>query len=194
MQYPAHERALLLARLADRYLPTPGIDPLPDVTPADAAIQEKILEEIKAYLALTSDEEPEAQKAMLEYLSDGMSSAVLENADLRAIEARLAQRGALPSREPAHDKFSRLSEQWYNASRLMSSARDMAMLPAYQKIIGMGWAAVPFILRELDQRPTHWFWALRAITDVDPVDPENKGAVDLMASQWVEWGRKLKLI
>ncbi len=98
------------------------------------------------------------------------------------------------SDESALDKFNRLSEEWYNASRFMSSARDMAMLPSYQKIIGMGWTAVPFILRELDQRPTHWFWALRAITDVDPVDPENKGRVSLMASQWVEWGRNLRLI
>ena len=98
------------------------------------------------------------------------------------------------SGESTQEKFDRLSEEWYKASLLMSSARDKAMLPPYQKIIGMGWTAVPFILRELDQRPTHWFWALRAITDVDPVDPENKGRVSLMASQWVEWGRNLKLI
>ena len=96
MKYPAHERALLLSRLADRYLPTPGIDPLPEGTPEDVALQEKILEEIKAHLALTSDEGPEAQKAILESLSAGMSDAALENANLRAIEERLEQRGALP--------------------------------------------------------------------------------------------------
>lgn len=95
-QFTADERALLLARIARRYLPNPGIDPPLDITPEDEAIQARILEEIKAHLRITSEAEPEAKKALIDYLSEGMSRAVLENADLKAIEHRLGQRGELP--------------------------------------------------------------------------------------------------
>jgi hypothetical protein len=41
---------------------------------------------------------------------------------------------------------------------------------AYYKIIGMGMAAVPFILKDLEQNePNHWLWALHAITEENPV-------------------------
>ena len=95
-QFTADERALLLARITRRYLPNPGIDPPSETSPDDAAVQERILEEIKAHLRITSEEEPEAQKVLINYLSEGMSRAVLENADLKAIEHRLGQRGELP--------------------------------------------------------------------------------------------------
>ena len=95
-QFTADQRALLLARIAQRYLPNPGIDPQPEISPDDAALQERVLEEIKAHLRIASEEEPDAQKALINYLSEGMSRAVLENADLKAIEYRLGQRGTLP--------------------------------------------------------------------------------------------------
>ena len=95
-QLTSDRRARLLARIAERYLPNPGIDPPSEISPEDAAIQERILEEIKAHLRITSEEEPDAQKALINYLSEGMSRAVLENADLKAIEYRLGQRGELP--------------------------------------------------------------------------------------------------
>jgi hypothetical protein len=33
-----------------------------------------------------------------------------------------------------------------------------------------------------------WFWALKAITDVDPVAEENRGDVVAMAKAWIDWG------
>ncbi len=56
-QFTADQRALLLARIAQRYLPNPGIDP--EISPDDAALQEGILEEIKAHLRIASEENPE---------------------------------------------------------------------------------------------------------------------------------------
>lgn len=76
----------------------------------------------------------------------------------------------------------------------MSSITDMVMLPSYQKIIGMGWAAVPFILEDLQNEPQHWFWALRAITDVDPVPQEDSGNIQKMAEAWLRWGRQNSII
>ncbi len=43
------------------------------------------------------------------------------------------------------------------------------MHPAYQQIIGLGKQAIPFLLRELDQKSGRWFWALKSITREDPV-------------------------
>ena len=51
-QFTADQRALLLAHIAQRYLPNPGIDPPPEISPDDAAIQERILEEIKTHLRI----------------------------------------------------------------------------------------------------------------------------------------------
>jgi hypothetical protein len=66
----------------------------------------------------------------------------------------------------------------------------MAMLRPYQKIIGMGMAAVPLILEELQREPDQWFWALEVITDENPVPPEAAGRVRLMADAWIEWGKR----
>ena len=64
----------------------------------------------------------------------------------------------------------------------------MAMLPCYQQIIGMGERAVPLILEELSREPDHWFWALEAITQENPVPCDAAGNVRLMAEAWVAWG------
>ena len=49
---------------------------------------------------------------------------------------------------------------------------------------------MPFILQELEQKPDHWFAALRAMTGEDPVTPEDRGQMDRMASAWVRWGKE----
>jgi hypothetical protein len=70
----------------------------------------------------------------------------------------------------------------------MSNTAQMAMLPSYQQIIGMGDPAVPLLLEELRREPDHWFWALEAITLENPVPRDAAGKVRLMAQAWVEWG------
>lgn len=62
------------------------------------------------------------------------------------------------------------------------------MHPAYQRIIGMGDAAVPLILQELERSPDHWFWALNAITGADPVPESRRGVMSEMVKAWLEWG------
>jgi hypothetical protein len=88
------------------------------------------------------------------------------------------------------ERFDQLVIEWKKATRFSSSTREMAMHPAYQRIIGMGPAAVPFLLRELEVDPDHWFWALAAITGEDPVPPEDRGRLKRMAASWLNWGRQ----
>ena len=88
------------------------------------------------------------------------------------------------------ERFRQLAAQWKEQSRHMSNAAQMAMLKPYQQIIGMGEAAVPLILEELQREPDQWFWALEAITQENPVPPESAGKVRAMAEAWVAWGKR----
>jgi hypothetical protein len=87
-------------------------------------------------------------------------------------------------------RFLVLKMKWERETAHLSSAREMAIHPAYQQIIGMGPAVVPYILADLKSKPDHWFWALRAITGGDPVLPEHRGRIRQMADDWLVWGRQ----
>ena len=63
------------------------------------------------------------------------------------------------------------------------------MHPAYQQIIGMGKEAIPLILNQMSVEPDHWFWALKSITNEDPVPEEVKGDIIKMTELWLEWGQ-----
>jgi hypothetical protein len=93
-----------------------------------------------------------------------------------------------------HERFRRLAAEWKKESRYLSNTAQMAMLPPYQRIIGMGLLAVPLILQELQREPDQWFWALESITDENPVPAEAAGKVRLMAQAWIEWGKLHGLI
>jgi hypothetical protein len=87
-------------------------------------------------------------------------------------------------------KFQALATQWRNERGSRSSISETVMMPAYQKIIGMGRTAVPLIIAQLrseGDEPDQWFWALRAITDENPVQPADQGNFQKMAQAWLEW-------
>lgn len=51
--------------------------------------------------------------------------------------------------------FRELARQWREDTLYISSITDMATHPAYQRIIGMGPAVLPLLLRELQQTRDH---------------------------------------
>jgi hypothetical protein len=91
-------------------------------------------------------------------------------------------------------RFRALASLWEEETAPLSSITQKAIHPAYQEIIGLGRDVLPLILRELQQRPAQWFWALRAITGENPVKPEQQGRVREMASAWVQWGLDHRVI
>ncbi len=97
---------------------------------------------------------------------------------------------ALAVKESARDRFQRHLAEWKNRSRYLSNTIQMAILEPYQQIIGMGPAAVPLILEELQREPDQWFWALQCITEENPVPPEAAGTVRQMAEAWIRWGKE----
>jgi hypothetical protein len=99
-----------------------------------------------------------------------------------------------PSPAEVRDRFRRLAAEWKEQSRFLSNTAQMAMLRPYQRIIGMGWPAVPLILDELRREPDQWFWALEAVTEENPVPADAAGDVRRSAAAWVAWGTARGLI
>ncbi len=87
-------------------------------------------------------------------------------------------------------EFERLAAEWKQETEHLSSVVAIAEHRAYQEIIGMGNEAIPFILRDLEESSSQWFWALRSITGESPVRSEDRGDVDAMTAAWLDWGRR----
>lgn len=84
-------------------------------------------------------------------------------------------------------QFENLADEWEQATDFESVVARKVMHLAYQRIIGMGYPAVPLILRRLQREPRQWFWALTSITGEDPADGQT--SADGAAQAWLEWGR-----
>lgn len=88
------------------------------------------------------------------------------------------------------EKFAEYMKEWKQESAKYSVVSKMVSLPSYLKIIGLGDAAIPLILKELAREPDYWFPALRALTGGEnPVQPGDQGKLDRLAAAWVNWGR-----
>ena len=92
--------------------------------------------------------------------------------------------------ESPERKFARLRDVWKANRGHHSDTVNLVIHPAYQQIIGMGPVAIPFLLRELANRPDRWYWALRAITGEDPVPKEARGNSKAMTQAWLKWGEE----
>ncbi len=86
--------------------------------------------------------------------------------------------------------FSFLAEKWYLETLHSSGYLEKVIHPAYQRIIGLGKDVIPFILRELQDEPSEWFWALRALTGEDPATEDVAGNREKLAKAWLNWGKE----
>jgi len=131
-------------------------------------------------LFLKTDHEPNAKPEEPEYSPLSANPCIFQS--IQAVNG--------PSYEDCR-KFKRLTLQWHSERAATSSVTDMVTWPSYQKIIGMGEVAIPLILGELQSdgtEPDHWFWALRVLTEVDPVNEEDHGDIVKMSAAWLQWG------
>lgn len=92
------------------------------------------------------------------------------------------------------EQFEALRTQWRAECGISSSMTKIILAPSYQRIIGMGKAAVPLIMRQLEKgdQPAFWSWALQSITGAKPFRDEDKGKVKALAQAWLAWWRENK--
>lgn len=102
--------------------------------------------------------------------------------------------GSAPATDPRtlNRQFRELAETWRQETGFFSFMQQRVLHPAYQRIVGMGWAAVPLILQELERQPDHWFWALQAITGEEPA--RGTDTLDGAVHAWLNWGRERGLL
>jgi hypothetical protein len=120
----------------------------------------------------------------------GLDAGSAERQKVReaAQEARRLWRGSLETR------FRELAEQWRRETGMYSAISKKVQHPAYRSIIDLGEEALPLILRELRDRPGHWFTALRALTKESPVPVGERADPKRARAAWLKWGQEQGLI
>src|SRR4051812_36395557 len=100
------------------------------------------------------------------------------------------QPAGTPTEESVEERFRRLEKTWFNEIGYSSNPNELCSHWAFREIIGMGEAVVPLILRDLEERPRLWVWALPEITGADPVPEDQAGNIAKMSETWLQWGRE----
>lgn len=123
----------------------------------------------------------------------GSSSLVDESYDIglkSELESTSWQLQDTAADKKLRERFNNLAETWEKDTVNLSSAQEIILHPAYQRIIGMGPIVIPLILKRLTKTPNFWFWALRALTDVEPVRERERGFLPAMTEAWLRWGEE----
>lgn len=94
-----------------------------------------------------------------------------------------------PLTETVEERFRRLKAKWMAEIGHVSAYTVIVNHPAFREIVSMGDAVVPLMLRDLEERPGLWVWALPEITGADPVSPGDGGKIAKMSAAWLGWGR-----
>jgi len=102
----------------------------------------------------------------------------------------LETRSQLQNDPDLERRFRELVVEWQAEVAPLSSTTARVQHPSYREIITLGPAVVPLLLRELEQRPNHWFAALKSLTGADPVAPSDRGKIGPMTEAWIKWGKE----
>src|SRR5436305_15348493 len=98
---------------------------------------------------------------------------------------------ATPTAETIEQHVVRLLGTWREQTAYLSSSTQMTAHPAYQELVTLGPAALPFLFRDLEQTGDgHLSKALAAITGAHPVPAGDRGNVRKVADAWLRWARE----
>jgi hypothetical protein len=107
--------------------------------------------------------------------------------DTRAIRVVFPLRSGGSGGDDVATVFRTLANEWRSQTFLNSTAQEKVTHPAYLRIISMGDRVLPLILADLDERQSHWYWALRAIVGRDV--GEGARSLDEARAMWLAWAR-----
>lgn len=108
---------------------------------------------------------------------------------LKSLEAYSAVPTYRSNRDRRRERFAQLAQRWRADTQCLSSTTEIAMHPSHQAIIGMGPDALPMILEDLQVNSGYWYWALKSISNEDPVAPRDRGVIKKMKIAWLRWGQ-----
>lgn len=91
-------------------------------------------------------------------------------------------------------RFRELAAQWRRETEYDSVASVVFMNRAYQQIIALGPAVLPYILDDLEKTRSQWAWALSAISGENPIPPGTNGDAERVTDAWLGWGRERGLV
>lgn len=95
---------------------------------------------------------------------------------------------ATPSAESVEQCVVRLLGTWREQTAYVSSSTQLTGHPAYQELMALGPAALPYLFRDLEQTGDgHLSKALATITGAHPVADEDRGNVRKVADAWLRW-------
>jgi hypothetical protein len=117
--------------------------------------------------------------------TDELDTVIWQQSVAAQRKHRAAERHTLLASE-----FDLLVKQWRRDTEISSSPTVKTSHPAYLRIIAFGRVALPFIYKELLASRGHWFAALSAITNADPIPPKHRGNMSLMIQDWIEYLRQ----
>lgn len=93
--------------------------------------------------------------------------------------------------DPLREHFRDRADWWREGTMFLSSPREIASHPAYQKIIAMGPRVVPFILEDLRDNGGDWYIALRLlVSDPPQITQDTAKSARKVVEMWLEWGRQ----
>ncbi len=96
-----------------------------------------------------------------------------------------------PAAETTEQRVVRLLGIWRDQTAYLSSSTQLVEHPAYQELIALGPAALPFLFRDLEQtKDGHLSKALTALTGAHPVAAEDRGKIAKVAEAWLLWARE----
>src|SRR5437588_8689216 len=95
---------------------------------------------------------------------------------------------ATPTAESVEQQVVHLLERWRDETAYLSDSTQILGHPAYQELIALGPAALPFLFRDLEQtKDGHLYKALTAITGTQPVPDDVCGQMRKIAEIWLRW-------
>src|SRR5438876_4971070 len=86
-------------------------------------------------------------------------------------------------------RFRDLEATWIRETGHLSSSTQIRNHSAFLEIIKLGERVVPLMLRDLQERPRLWVWALPVITGENPVPVADAGNIAKMSEAWLQWGK-----
>src|SRR4051794_3449838 len=93
-----------------------------------------------------------------------------------------------PTPETLEQQVARLLRNWRDETAYQPSSTRITGHPAYQELITLGPAALPYLFRDLEQtRDGHLATALTAITGAHPVPADDRGRIRKIADAWLRW-------